>query len=205
MSDVDALVRLNRLGRPFFSTGEAADVLGSALSQTSRLLARLSDAGAIAKVTHGVWSISPGPDALLFASWAGGPWPTYLSFASALRYHGMITQIPRAFTVASAGKPRSIMTTMGEYQLHQIGALVFGGYEETAHGRIATPEKALFDVAYLRRVGRGAFSALPEVELPEGFADERAYEWLERVGDKSLRTAVAATLKGLLAEARTGA
>lgn len=204
MSDVDALVRLGQLGRPFFSTGEAADVLGRALPQTSRLLARLADAGAIAKVAHGVWSISPRPDALLFASWAGGAWPTYLSFASALRYHGMITQIPRAFTVASAGKPRSLTTTMGAYELHQIAASVFGGYEETTHGRIATAEKALFDVAYLRRVGRGAMSALPEVELPEGFSEERVYEWLERVGDRSLRTAVATTIKGLLAEARAG-
>lgn len=205
MSDITALVRLERLGRPFFSTGEAAAMLDASLPQVSRLLSRLSAAGAIAKVNHGTWSISARPDALLFASWAGGPWPTYLSFASALRYHGMITQIPRAFTVASLGKTRTIATSLGEYNLHQMAGPVFGGYEETTHGRIATPEKALFDVAYLRRVGGGRLSALPEVELPDGFSEKRLDAWLEKVGDKSLRSAVATTLRGLLADARGAA
>ncbi len=55
---------------------------------------------------------------------------------------------------------------------------------------IASPEKALFDVFYLSGTKPRTFSALPEVELPDGFAFRMVRNWTRKVRSKRLRTIV---------------
>ena len=59
----------------------------------------------------------------------------------------------------------------------------FGGWEERGHSgvKLATAEKALFDIAYLSPARSRLFRHLPELTLPVTFAPSVLDDWIERV------------------------
>jgi hypothetical protein len=77
---------------------------------------------------------------------------------------------------------------------------VFGGYEETERGiKLATAEKALFDVAYLSAGRTRLFTALPELELPRGFRRAELKRWISKVSSERSRTITTRKLVAFLA------
>jgi len=140
------------------------------------------------------------PDALAIVSSLTAPAPAYISFTSALNHHGVIDQLPRKVTVASTGRPRTIATSLGEYLIHRVPPELFDGWFEERGARIACPEKALFDMAYVA-AARGRQAFVPEMDLPAAF-DTRLFEaWLVRVPSARLRTLTKRELARLMARA----
>ena len=187
-------------GQPI-STSEAAARLHVPMSSASRLLASLATHGLAHRLRAGLWVVGEDlPDALALVSSLTVPAPAYVSFTSALNHHGIIDQLPRQVTVASTGRPRTIATSRGEYVIHRIPPELFDGWSEEAGARIARPEKALFDMAYVAAArGRPAF--VPEMDLPAAF-DARLFEaWLVRVPSARLRTLTKRELARLMARA----
>jgi hypothetical protein len=83
---------------------------------------------------------------------------------------------------ALVGRPHTQARSVGEISLHHVSPRFFGGFEVHPSGaKLATPEKALLDVAYLGASKTRLFTRLPELELPSGFKPSRANEWLERI------------------------
>jgi len=187
-------------GQPI-STSEAAARLRMPMSSASRLLASLVTRGLAHHLRPGLWVVGEElPDALALVSSLTAPAPAYVSFTTALNHHGIIDQLPRQVTVASTGRPRTIATSRGEYVIHRIPPELFDGWSEEAGARIARPEKALFDMAYVAAArGRPAF--VPEMDLPAAF-DARLFEaWLVRVPSARLRTLTKRELARLMARA----
>lgn len=92
--------------------------------------------------------------------------PSYLSYEYALSRHGVLDQMPYAYTAATTR--RSKKTKMGNMEViyrHQRKNL-FWGYVSEGEAFIAEPEKALLDWLYLRRREEGG-SHLDEIHWEE--------------------------------------
>lgn len=187
MNAVRALETLRSMGRPVVRTGEAAAVLGVSTSSASHLLASLQAAGSILRVVPGRWAMTPHPDPNVVAGWITEPYPSCLSLYTALSAHGLITQIPRTVYVVSTADTRTMTTAVGTFSIHRLSPNLFGGYEDHAGVRMATPEKALFDTLYLGRARGKRFRHLTEIEFPPDFRFDLCVAWIEKIQDPAVR------------------
>jgi predicted transcriptional regulator of viral defense system len=192
---------LERLG-PVVATGEAAAALRMSVSSASRLLAGLAQEGHAVRLRNGLWSVgAQAPDPFTLAPELTRPHPSYVSFESALAYHGMIDQLPRDVTVASLDRARRIATSVGTLAIHHLPPALFGGWQETPRGRVAGPEKALFDIAYVGAAHRGRARHVPELELPAGFEVRALDEWAGRIESARIRTLTQRAIEQTLSRA----
>ncbi len=82
--------------------------------------------------------------------------PSYVSFESALSYHGWIPEAVRTITCASLKRSKEFETPMGIFSYEHIPMKVFSlgveqRLEDTVTLLIASPIKALADIVYVRR------------------------------------------------------
>ena len=124
-----------------------------------------------------------------------------MSFQSALNVHGMIDQIPRDTTVASLDRARRITTTIGTYAVHHIPGELFGGWAKGPRGRVATPEKAIFDLAYISAARGAQPRRVPEIVLPAGFDRAAIDEWIAKIADPRIATMTKRGVGQILARA----
>jgi predicted transcriptional regulator of viral defense system len=173
------------------------------ISTASMALRRLAAEGLVTRIKPGAWLVGPGatkPAALVAA--AAEPYECYLSGWSALRYHGRIQQLPETHFGVTLGRPAEIALAGARLQLHHIKPALFAGYayDSAADGLVASPEKALFDVAYFSAMNRRPMSgALPETNL-KGFHWGALRGWLRQIPSPGIRTAVERSLRKLRAE-----
>lgn len=191
-------------GEPI-TTKEVAARLQASWSTASHLLAALAGRGLATRIRPGLWFIGEDrPDPFAVAGALLSPAPSYISFASALNYRGVIDQLPREISVASTGRPRRVRTTLGVYDVHRVPPALFGGWSNEGGVPIATVEKAIFDIAY-NAAARRRPARVPELDLPNGFSEAEARSWLDRVSDLRLRRLTAIRLGSLLDRADAGA
>lgn len=79
--------------------------------------------------------------------------PSYISFETALNFYGILSQFPRETTCATTKKTNQKLVGGNVYSYTHIDPKFYFGYEKTNDFIIATPEKALFDQAYLTSKG----------------------------------------------------
>ncbi|MDX6635552.1 MAG: hypothetical protein QOF06_1755 [Solirubrobacterales bacterium] len=198
MKTADAYAQLRRMGRPVFTTREAGALWRSEQTSSSRRLGGLEKAGLARRIQRGLWTLDPEIDPRVVGPYLTAPLPSYISLFSALAEHGMVEQIPRQISLASLARPRRILTTLGVYVVHQLMPELFGGFEGTERGGfVATPEKALFDLVYVRAAA-GSRAHLPELYLPQSFDRGELARWSERIRSPRLRTIVRGHLDELL-------
>ena len=81
--------------------------------------------------------------------------PSYLSMEYILHEHGMLTDMPVAFTSATTNKTATVSNPLGLFRYHTLRDDLYYGYELTKVGAWsiakATKAKALFDFLYLRK------------------------------------------------------
>jgi predicted transcriptional regulator of viral defense system len=194
----DAYAELRRLGRPVLSTREAAALWGSEQTAASRRLASLAGAGLVLRVRKGLWTLDSEIEPFALGPYLTAPLPSYVSLWSALADHGMIEQVPRQISLISLARPRRIVTiTLGTYFVHQITPELFGGYAHTERGYLASAEKALFDLVYVRSAA-GTRAHPPELSLPEDFDRAKLDPWIDRIESSRLRTLVTRRLREVL-------
>ena len=79
--------------------------------------------------------------------------PSYVSFESALAYHGLIPESVYKITSATTKKTYSFNTPLGKLSYHTIHKKYFFGYKLMVYKKenyiIAAPEKALLDFFYI--------------------------------------------------------
>jgi predicted transcriptional regulator of viral defense system len=189
------------LDRPVFTTREAAALWRGAQTSASRRLGGLEEAGLVRRIQRGLWALDPSVEPAVVAPYLTAPLPSYVSLFSALAEHGMIEQIPRQISLASLARPRRIVTSLGVFVVHRLAPELFGGFRGTgSSGYLATPEKALFDLVYVRAAA-GSRAFLPELSLPAHFDRAELGRWRGRIESRRLRTVVTRRLRELLREA----
>lgn len=207
MTSSEAYARLLALGVATVETADVAAALQLSTSAATKLLARLGKAKLITRLRSGLWLLArsaPNPYAL--AEMLTAPLPSYVSLQTALYLHGMIDQVPSVFYVVSLARTQKIRTSIGVYSVHHIAPDLFDGFETRADGtKLATPEKALFDVAYLSGGRSRLFVHLPELELPTRFRASRLRRWIVRIMASRKRSMVEARMDAMLQGAETAA
>ena len=200
MNAASALARLRALGKPVVTTDDAALALGAKGSAATQTLKRLAVAGLLKRIRHGLWATDLTLDPLFLPEYLTAPFPSYISFQSALFLRGMVSQIPEVIYVASLAQPRKVKTSLGTFSIHRLAPAFFGGFEtvKTSGVRLATPEKALLDTLYLAPARSGLFAHLPEVELPESFDWDRITYWVGCIAAGPRRKSVEQRLHALL-------
>ena len=192
---------LSRLG-PTITTGEAAAALNVAVSQASRLLRTLEARNLARHVRYGLWIVGrDSVDPRTVIEEITRPYPAYVSFTSALDAHGMIDQVPREISVASLDSAKRVRTELGTYAVHHLPPALFGGWVERDRVRLARPEKALFDLAYVSAVHGGRPRRVPELELPADFDRPELDRWLSRIESPRVRTLTSLGLRYALTRA----
>jgi predicted transcriptional regulator of viral defense system len=207
MNAASALAHLRALRKPVVTTDEAALVLRAERSAATHTLKRLATVGLLKWIRHGLWATDPNLDPLLLPEYLTAPFPSYVSFQSALFFHGMVSQIPSVIYVASLAQTRTVRTSLGTYSIHRLAPRFFGGYDtvKTSGVRLATPEKALLDTLYLAPARSRLFAHLPEVELPKHFDRDQIRYWVRRIPAGLRRKSVEQRLDAvLLAQRRQG-
>jgi predicted transcriptional regulator of viral defense system len=190
-----AYAQLRRLS-PTITTAEAAAALGVSTSSASHTLRSLERHGLVSRVRRGTWLVDASlRDPRALASEITRPYPSYVSFESALFAHGVIDQVPRAITLASLGRPRVLRTAMATFVIHRLPPELFGGSVEVDDVRLASAEKALFDFHYVSEASGHPRRRLPEIDLPARFARHEIARWVGRIRDPRLRRRVAARIE----------
>jgi predicted transcriptional regulator of viral defense system len=187
-------------GQSRITTRSAAQLSGLGISTTSMALKRLAAENLVTRVKRGAWLVGPAvgrPGALVAA--VAQPYEAYLSGWSALRHHGRIQQFPEIQFGVTLGRPAKASVPGASVQLHHISPALFAGYayDSAAEGLVASPEKALFDLAYFAAMNRRPMSgALPETDL-KGIRWKKLLRWLRDIPSEGTRTAVERSLRRL--------
>ncbi len=202
MSILEAYDRLESLGG-LVTTGEAAAALRVSVSSASRTLRTMSEKRRATRIRSGLWHIGRGlPAPTSIVRDLCRPYPAYVSFMSALNLAGAIDQLPRVVSVASLDRARTIETSVGTFAVHHLPPALFGGWEETPRGPIATPNKAIFDLCYVAAARSGRPPRLPELDLAGAISLASFEPWLSRVEAARVRSVTAAGLHYAIGRSR---
>lgn len=197
MNLLEALQRIRALGVPSFETRDVSALLQVSPANASMLLGRLARHGQVSRLARGKWMLGTASRAVM-AEQLAAPYPAYVSLQSALFRHGVIEQVPAITFAVTLGRARRIPTPHGMISLHRIPPALFGGFAvEEDGGKLATVEKALFDLVYLSPTRSRLFVKLPEVELPRTFQWPETLRWAKQIAGKSRRAFVEAKLREL--------
>lgn len=187
-------------GQKRVTTRAAAQLAGVSIPAASMALRRLAAEGLSTPLKKGSWMIgsaSAKPGALVTA--AADPYVAYLSGASALRLHERIQQLPQSQFAVTLGRPGEVKMAGSRVILHRIKPELFGGFEfdSRVDGFVASPEKAVFDLAYLAAMNRSRVSGnLPETNL-QGLRWSEVRKWLRRISTPRVRAAVEQALDAI--------
>lgn len=183
MNQIEALQRLRALATPVVESRDVAALLQVSNSNATTILRRLAAGRMIIHLSRGRWLVNLKTDRLALPELISAPYPAYVSLQSALFHHGMIEQIPSVIYAVTPARPRRLQTPMGTISYHRMPPELFKGFElsSLSDAKIATPEKALFDLVYLAPGRSRVFSKLPELTIPRRFQWKRLKEYTELV------------------------
>lgn len=194
-------------GMATLTTSEVAAVVRKSPTATAMLLTRLARSGLVSRLRRGLWLVGQAPvDRYSLAESLTAPFPSYVSLQTAPPcvsvVAGMIEQVPSVIYIASLSRTERIRTSLGVYSIHHFVPELFDGFETRPDGtKLATPEKALFDIAYLSGGRSRLFTHLPELELPARFRRARLTHWIARIEATRRRSMVTARVQRLLDQA----
>jgi predicted transcriptional regulator of viral defense system len=200
MNQSEALLRIQNLGVNLFETRDVSALLRVSPANASVLLARLASRGFVNRISRGKWSVGDNSNYGQLAEQVAAPAPAYVSLQSALFRHGLVEQVPEVLYAVTLGRARRVVTPLGAVSLHHVNDTLFGGYDVIDDGsKLATAEKALFDLLYLAPTRTRLFSALPEMEIPRTFRWAEVGRWTGKIEGPSRRKFVERALLGLKA------
>ena len=190
MNQVEAVQRLKRLGTHGFETRDAAAALDVTAANAHMILRRLAQSGLLIHVSRGRWLQSADVPPFALPELISAPHPAYISLQSALFHHGLVEQIPAVIYAVTLGRPRRVRTPFGVVSFHRLPPELFSGFdvEDAGGAKIATAEKALFDLLYLAPGRSRLFATLPEMEIPRKFRWAQLTQYATLVKSPSRRT-----------------
>lgn len=165
-----------------FTTRDYANHQKLSMPAASKRLSRFTEKKLLTHITKGVWANIGHP---YFHPASCAPYllnneKGYVSFLTALHYHGLLSQIPKTIQVATTGHSRKLDSTVGFYEFIQIKPelmqkdLVWS--ETQLPYLIATAEKAIIDVLYISTRKNRRFIRIPELTLTSDLFNKRAFK-----------------------------
>jgi predicted transcriptional regulator of viral defense system len=140
---------------PIFTSNQAEKIL--AHDYVNIALARWEGQGVITRLKQGLYiQADVEVDEMLIANYLYKP--SYVSLETILNQAGIIPDIPSMVTSIVTGRPRKYTNTIGTFAYSKLPSSLFFGYEmimDNQSGQylqVATPEKAILDWMYVRRV-----------------------------------------------------
>ncbi|MBN1373777.1 hypothetical protein JW962_00370 [Candidatus Dojkabacteria bacterium] len=91
--------------------------------------------------------------------------PSYVSFETALNYHGILSQFPFEITSVTTKSPTRKKIEDKLYTYSRLSTRLYIGYYEEKGFLIANPEKALFDQLYMISRGLKTESCLGDMDF----------------------------------------
>jgi predicted transcriptional regulator of viral defense system len=199
MNQLEALQRLRTLATPVVETRDVAVLLQASISSATTILRRLAQKKMVTHLSRGRWLVHDKIDRLALPELISAPYPAYVSLQSALFHHGLIEQVPSVIYAVTPARPRRLRTPMGTISFHRMPPELFKGFEllPRSDAKVATPEKALFDLFYLAPGRSRLFSQQPELTIPRRFQWERLKEYTKLVKSSGRRTYIAERIRSL--------
>ena len=198
MNQLEALRRLDGLKVEAFTTRDAAALLQVKPPNAHVILSRLGKHGFVIHLARGRWALARTLQTTMLAEHLAAPYPAYLSLQTALFHHGLIEQVPAVLYAVTVGRTRRIATPGATVSLHHLPPQLFTGFEITDEGaKLATPEKALFDLLYLAPGRSRLFASTPEMEFPRGFRWRDVGSYTALVKSASRRQYIVARVESL--------
>lgn len=141
-------------------------------------------------MSRGRWLQSADVPPFVLPELISAPYPAYISLQSALFHHGLVEQIPAVIYAVTLGRPRRVRTPLAVVSFHRLPPELFSGFgvEDAGGVKIASAEKALFDLLYLAPGRSRLFANLPELEIPRNVRWGRLTEYTPLVKSPSRRT-----------------
>jgi len=201
MNQIEALRRLQTLAAPVVESRDVAALLQVSTSNATTILRRLALKGMIVHLSRGRWLMNERIDRFALPELISAPFPAYVSLQSALFHHGLIEQIPSVIYAVTLARPHRVKTPMGTISFHRMPPELFNGFELSSRSdvKVATSEKALFDLLYLAPGRSRLFSRHPELTIPRRFQWQRVKEYTMLVNSSSRRAYIAERIKTLRA------
>jgi len=164
-----------------FTTRDYANYVNLSMSAATKRLTRLKESKLLMHVTKGVWANTSHPYfhpvscvPILLKNEQG-----YVSFLTALHFHGLLSQIPKTIQIATTGHGRKLDSVIAHYEFIQMKPeLMQQGiiWTETQLPYLqATPEKALLDVLYIATRKNRRFVRLPELTLTADVFNKKTF------------------------------
>ncbi len=179
MNQIEALQRLRALDTAVVESRDVPALLQVSISNATTILRRLAARKMIVHLSRGRWLVSDKIDHLALPELISAPYPAYVSMQSALFHHGLIEQIPSVIYAVTPARPRRVQTPLGTISFHRMPPELFLGFElaPRSDAKIASAEKALFDLLYLAPGRSRLFSVQPELAIPRRFEWARVKEY----------------------------
>ncbi|MDD4013239.1 MAG: hypothetical protein PHW14_03505 [Candidatus Omnitrophica bacterium] len=171
-----------------FTVFSVADIRQADADFHRRRLNEWQDKGYILKVIRGyyVFTEKPLSEKSLFEIANRIYSPSYVSFETALSYHGLIPESVYGITSASTRKTSRFDTEIGAFIYRTIRPKLYFGFEYVGNGsrylKMASPEKAILDLLYIKT----------------GIKDAEAFESLRLNRERFLETADRKKMNGYL-------
>lgn len=147
--------------KPFFTVQDVAVATGTTLPSAHVLCSRYVRKGAFVRIKKNfyvsaeTWDRYGFLDFLEIANFLQVP--SYISFTTALEFHGLTTQIQRNwYECVATRRTNRFEIRDTNFIYHKFHVRLYFGYERRDNVFIALPEKAVLDSAYLEVRGRGA-------------------------------------------------
>ncbi|MBI2445927.1 hypothetical protein HYV43_06065 [Candidatus Micrarchaeota archaeon] len=136
---------LSGLGLTSFTLADAARVMRKKPEYVKLFLARAIKRGAIARVERGKFVLADRTPFEIAEAFGVG----YVSFLSALSFHGLTSQLPRTLQLACPKPKKTATVGSARFVFIRLSAFRYFGFKRYGSVTVAEPEKAVLDGLYL--------------------------------------------------------
>ncbi len=171
-------------------------------------LARWVNTGRIYQLRRGLYALAPPyqkikPHPFFIANHLQRA--SYISLQSALAYYGLIPDVVNMTTSVTTGRPERLETPLGVFAYHHMKTSLLFGYEKRQldgqNVRLASPEKALLDLAYLQTVPSPAeFLEGLRLQNTARLDKDVLTKYAEKFAMPKMRTVAAETIRVMTSE-----
>jgi predicted transcriptional regulator of viral defense system len=155
-SEFELLSSMDKANLQVFGPTEVQRLLGCGENSAYNLLHNLESKGVITRIRRGAYAISVfsmAPGSLSVATRI--VWPSYVSFWTALNYHGFTEQLPSTIFVATTKSGRPLTFGGSRISFVRLDPYRFFGYQDIKGIVMASREKAIVDSLLLPRYAGG--------------------------------------------------
>jgi len=164
MSTYKHLNKITKSGKKLFTSLDIQEVLNIQVRRTLEdIIKRFIDENILTHLEKGKYLLT---DAVVtsfeIAQFLYAP--SYISFETALNYHGILSQFPTEITSITTKSSVKKVVVGQVYSYSKINTKLFTGYYRESNFLIADPEKALFDQLYMISKGLKTGQYLDEMD-----------------------------------------